>query len=76
MGVSIRKNKLKNNMSSLSLDIYIDGISKYESLGLKIYDKPKNLNEKEHNKKTQTLADSIKAKKVLEIQDNKSVVTE
>lgn len=69
MGIAIRKNKLKNNRISLSLDIYQDGVSKYENLKLYIYEKPKNLIEKEHNKRTEALAEQIKAKRLLEMQD-------
>ena len=59
MGIAIRKNKLKNNRINLSLDIYQDGVSKYENLKLYLYEKPKNPIEKEHNKKTEALAEQI-----------------
>lgn len=76
MGVSIKKDQLKNNMSSLHLYIFIDGKEWRENLKLRVYDKPSSSVEKEHNRKTLALAESIKAKKTLEYQDEKyNVVT-
>lgn len=71
MGIAIRKNKLKNNRINLSLDIYQDGVSKYENLKLYIFEKPKTPVEREHNKRTEALAEQIKAKRVLEMQDTR-----
>lgn len=71
MGVAIRKSALKNNRSRLSLDIYYKGKSKYENLELFVYDKPTSIPEREHNKRTWMLAESIQAKRVLEMQENK-----
>lgn len=70
MGIKIKKNKLKNNRSSLSLDIYYQGISKYEGLGIFVYDKPTTKIEKEHNTRTFALAEQIQAKRILEMQES------
>lgn len=71
MGIAIRKNKLKNNRFNLSLDIYQDGVSKYENLKLYIHGNPKTKEEKEHNRSTEALAEQIKAKRILEMQDGR-----
>lgn len=68
---SIEKGRVK--MNSLFL-MYHDSDTKkrsYEFLKLYLYDKPKNVLEKEHNKETMLLAESIKAQKVLEFQSRK-----
>ena len=70
MGVKIKKNKLKNNRSSLSLDIYHQGVSKYENLKMFTYDNAKSQLEKDHNKRTIALAETIKAKRILEMQES------
>jgi len=69
MGIAIRETKLVNNRIRLSLDIYHQGESKFENLRLYIHEKPKTALEKDHNKRTRLLAESIKAKKVLELQE-------
>lgn len=69
MGIAIRETKLVNNRIRLSLDIYHQGKSKFENLRLYVFEKPKTLLEKDHNKRTRQLAESIKAKKVLELQE-------
>ncbi len=43
----------------------------YEFLKLYIYDKPKTIIEKDHNRETLQLAESIKAQKVLEFNSKK-----
>ncbi|WP_461791219.1 phage integrase SAM-like domain and Arm DNA-binding domain-containing protein [Pedobacter sp.] len=70
MGVKIKQNKLRNNRCSLSLDIYHQGVSKYENLKLFIYEKATTTLEKEHNKRTLALAETIKAKRILEMQES------
>lgn len=70
MGIAIRETKLVNDRIRLSLDIYHSGKSKFENLRLIIHAKPKTSIEKEHNKNTWKLAESIKAKRILELQDN------
>jgi hypothetical protein len=44
---------------------------KYEKLDLFIYDKPKSIEEKHHNKETLRLADAIKSKRIVEHQSGK-----
>ena len=74
-GQQSKKNaeKGKPKMNSLFL-MYHDEENKkrnYEFLRLYLYDKPKNFLEKEHNKETQLLAESIRAQKILELQSRK-----
>lgn len=71
MGVAIRETKLKSDKIRLSLDIYHQGKSKFENLKLYLYDKPKSQVERDHNKRTKVLAESIRAKRVLDIQEDK-----
>ena len=64
---------IKPKMNSLFL-MYHNEESKrrtYEFLRLYLYDKPKNFLEKEHNKETQLLAESIRAQKILDLQSRK-----
>ena len=63
--VKLRKRKLKNGNLSLYLDIYFNGVRKYEFL--KLYLSP-NKADREKNKQTLQLANSIKAKRIVEIQ--------
>lgn len=74
-GQQSKKNaeKGKPKMNSLFL-MYHNEESKrrtYEFLRLYLYDKPKNFLEKEHNKETQLLAESIRAQKILDLQSRK-----
>ncbi len=74
-GQQSKKNaeKGKPKMNSLFL-MYHDEENKkrnYEFLRLYLYDKPKNFLEKEHNKETQLLAESIRAQKILDLQSRK-----
>ncbi len=71
MGIKIRESKLANGQIRLSLETNQAGKSDYENLRIFLYDKPKNPLEKEHNRKTKELAESIKAKRILEIQENR-----
>lgn len=68
MSVKLRKKPLSNGSTSLYLDIYIDGHRKYEFLKFHLYKKPRNPFEIQHNKETLSLAESIAAKKQIEIQ--------
>jgi integrase len=61
MSIILRKKKLKNGEQSLYLDYYVDGKRKYEFLNLRL-SKNSNL-----NKETLLLAESIKAKRLLEL---------
>jgi integrase len=76
MSINLRETKLSKNRIRLSLDIYHQGKSHYENLGLFVYDKPATKQEREHNKRTKDLAENIRSKRILEIQDNRyNVVT-
>ena len=54
MNITIRKKRLKNGDQSIYLDIYQNGIRKYEFLGLRL------TRDKFHNKETLMLAEKIK----------------
>lgn len=76
MGINLRTQQLTKGRLRLSLDIYANGKSRYENLNLYIYEKPTTTVEREHNKRTNLLAESIKAKRILEMQEgNYNVVT-
>ncbi|WP_426581246.1 phage integrase SAM-like domain and Arm DNA-binding domain-containing protein [Mucilaginibacter sp. R-33] len=76
MGISLRTQKLTKGRVRLSLDIYSNGKSHYENLKLFLYEKPVTSNEREHNKRTKNLADTILAKRLIEMQEgNYNVVT-
>ena len=64
MSIKLRKRKRANNNYSLYLDIYHDGQRKTEYLGLFLTD------DKITNKSTQQLAENIKAKRQLELQNS------
>lgn len=66
--VRLRQKQLKNGNVSLYLDIYIDGIRDYEFLKLYLV-KERTKQDREINKQTLQLANSIKAKKIVEIQN-------
>ncbi len=74
-GQQSKKNaeKGKSKMNSLFLMYHNEETKKrtYEFLRLYLYDKPKNFLEKEHNKETQLLAESIRAQKILDLQSRK-----
>lgn len=74
-GQQSKKNseKGKPKMNSLFL-MYHDEENKkrsYDFLRLYLFDKPKNFLEKDHNKETQLLAESIRAQKILDLQSRK-----
>lgn len=67
--IRLRTKKLSNNNQSLYLDIYRDGKRKYEFL--KLYIIPERTKEdKEKNSQTLQLANAIKAKRIVEFQNN------
>jgi len=71
MTISIRKKKLKDGQESLFLDYYLPKAKqkrRKESLKLKIFTNPRTTRERDHNKKTLLLAESIRSKKLLELQ--------
>lgn len=66
--IHIREKWLKNGNRSLYLDIYRDGHREYEFL--KLYLIPENTRaDKERNKQTMQLANSIKAQRIVELQN-------
>src|SRR5690554_378869 len=69
MKVTLRERK-KNGKISFYLDYYTKGKRKTESLGLQLILDPKTKTERNLNKKTRELAQSIWAKRKLEIQQN------
>ena len=69
MKVTLRERK-KNGKISFYLDYYTKGKRKTESLGLQLILDPKTKAERNLNKKTRELAQSIWAKRQLEIQQN------
>lgn len=70
-----KKNAEKGKPKMISLYLlYHDTDRKtrdYEFLQLYLYDKPKNETEKLHNKETSSLAEAIKAKRILDLQSRK-----
>lgn len=66
--VRLRAKTLKSGSQSLYLDIYLDGVRRYEFL--KLYLLPGKAS-KEANEKTMQLAMAIKSKRIIEIQNNK-----
>ncbi len=70
MNVTVReKPSTKGKRKSLYLDIYFNANSRHkEFLGMKVYVKPKNVIERNHNSETRRLAETIAAKKLLHIQ--------
>ncbi|MDQ4140994.1 MAG: phage integrase SAM-like domain and Arm DNA-binding domain-containing protein, partial [Bacteroidota bacterium] len=69
MNVQLRKKKLSNGKVSLYLDIYENGQRSYEFLKLYLV-KPVTAIDRQHNKETLQLAETIKAKKQIQLQSN------
>lgn len=67
MSVTLRKKALASGKYSYYLDYYVNGERKYEFLKLKIHKRPKDETEKQHNKETTKLAESIRSKRELQI---------
>lgn len=67
MKVTLRKRN-QGGKTSLYLDIYAEGNRKTESLKLYLHPRPKNAEERTHNKTTQQLAEAIRAQKQVELQ--------
>ncbi len=68
--IRLRQRKRPSGIINLYLDIYIDGKRSYENL--KLYLVPeKTRADKEKNKETLKLADAIRAKRVVELQNGK-----
>ena len=75
MKVNLREKKLKNGKRSLYLDFYPPIINegkqtRREFLSLYVYEKPKTELEREHNKETRMLAETIRSKRQLDLQAN------
>lgn len=68
MKVTLRQRE-KNGQISLYLDYYHKGKRKYEYLRLYLISKPKTSEERNHNSKTKQLAETIRAKRQLEVQN-------
>lgn len=68
MKVTLRERE-KNGQISLYLDYYHKGKRQYEYLRLYLVSKPRTPEERNQNKKTQQLAETIRAKRQLEIQN-------
>jgi RHS repeat-associated protein len=65
-----KKGKGRKNSLYLVYDYGKDHKREYEFLKLYLFDKPKNNLEKEHNKETSQLAETIKAQKILDAQSS------
>jgi len=70
MSVKLRKKNVKHKIT-LYLDIYFNGERKYEFLKLYLHIKPKNSIERAENKETLNLAENIRSKKELELNNNR-----
>ena len=75
MKVTLREKKLKSGNRSLYLDFYppivVDSKStRREFLSLYIHEKPKTELERNHNKETRLLAESIRSRRQLDLQAN------
>jgi len=68
MKVTLRQ-RLTNNKINLYLDYYNNGNRKIEYLKLYMYSDPKTKEERDFNKKTKTLAETICAQRQIEIQN-------
>lgn len=67
--VKLRTKELKNGNKSLYLDIYFQGVRRYEFL--KLYLKPETRANKIENQETMRLALAIKAKRIVDLQNRK-----
>jgi len=67
--IHLREKILSNGNASLYLDIYFEGKRKYEFLKLYLITNPKSASDKEKNRSTLQLAQAIKAKRIVEIQN-------
>lgn len=67
--VKLRKRKLSTGNTSLYLDIYLNGKREYEYLKLYLIPETSRA-DKEKNRETMRLAEAIKAKRVVEVQNN------
>jgi integrase len=75
MKVNLREKKLKSDKRSLYLDFYPPIVidhkrTRREFLSLYVYEKPKTELQREHNKETRLLAETIRSRRQLELQAN------
>ena len=73
MKITLRKKKISTEKESLYLDCFFPNRNPKrvkEYLKLYIFTKPKTFSEKEHNRTTLELAESVRAKKMLDLQYN------
>ena len=71
MRVSLKEKDLANNMIGLYLDIYANGKPKHHSLNVKLYAKPANKIQREHNKKARLMGEQVRAKFQLDLQEGR-----
>jgi site-specific recombinase XerD len=71
MKVTIKKRKITGDRSSIYLEISEKGIRTRESLELIVYDNPKTKLQDQENKATMDLAEQLKVRRVIELQDRK-----
>ncbi|MER2999078.1 site-specific integrase [Pontibacter populi] len=67
MSVLLRKKPITKGRYSIYLDYYSEGERRYEFLHMYIFKRPKDAIEKQHNKETTRLAESIRSKRDLEL---------
>jgi integrase len=75
MNITVRKKKISDGKESLYLDYYLPKAKKTrrkESMGFYLYSSPKNTIQRDHNKKTLVLAESIRSKKLLKLQHDQA----
>ncbi|MGZ5283436.1 MAG: Arm DNA-binding domain-containing protein, partial [Bacteroidia bacterium] len=72
--VKLRTKVVKQGIS-LYLDIYNNGQRKYEFLKLYYEDKPKTAEAKQHKKEALSLAEQIRAKRLLQLEQNRYDLT-
>lgn len=65
--VTLRKKELSNGNVSLYLDVYRDGVRKYEFLKLYVNGKARTPLEREHNRATLAMAEEIRTKREAEL---------
>ncbi len=69
MSITVREKPNKSGSTSLYLDIYHEGKRKYEFLGIQLQ-KANTVEVREHNKNLKQLAESVRAKRELEMKNN------
>ena len=67
MSITLRKKPMLDGRESLYLDIVVEGKRKKEYLKLHVIKRPKNEFDKQHNKETLRIAESIRLKREIEL---------